>query len=326
MWAEIVRRAKRGIYERACASIYDTAPIRAHNDGVVLFSMIGTAVMTPYLVAVKSLHHHLRRGRIVIMDDGTLTQADRALLCYHLDNPQIVALKSVDVGPCPHGGTWERLLSILDRTAGDYVIQLDSDTVTLGPVPHVEQAIDANASFTLLGAETPVGEILPVADFTRRFFSGGQPAPEDFTGHIQGVTESILSELAVEGVPQPRYVRGCSGFTGFARGGDRRIATAFSQAASARLGARWAEWGTEQVTSSFVIANSAAARILPPALYENHWGEASVADVRFLHFVGTYRWHAWEYQRRCRAAIRTLATAHRPATTPRAGQETAQLA
>lgn len=326
MWAEIVRRAKRGIYDRLCASVFETAPIRQQQDGVVLFSMIGTAVMTPYMVAIKSLHHHLRRGRVVIMDDGTLTRSDRAVLRQHLDDPQILSLSHVDVGPCPRGGTWERLLTILDMAADDYVIQLDSDTVTLGPVPHVEQAIDANASFTLLGAETPVQTILDVESFTRRFFPGGQPGQEDYHGHIQGATEAILTELEIEGLARPCYVRGCSGFAGFARGSDRRIATAFSQAAGARMGARWTEWGTEQITSNFVIANTPDARILPPSLYENYWGDAPVDDVRFLHFIGTYRWHEWQYQRRCLDAIRTLKAARRPASALRRGQETARPA
>lgn len=316
MWSGIVARAKRKLYDRLCASVFDTAPIRQQADGVVLFSMIGTAVMTPYMVAVKSLHHHLRRGRVVLMDDGTLTGSDRALLRHHLDDPQIIPMKSVDVGPCPRGGTWERLLTILDMAADDYVIQLDSDTVTCGPVTHVQQAIDANASFTLLGAETPVQTILDVEEFTHRFFPNGQPSREDFEGHIQGATESLLTQMEIEGVARPRYVRGCSGFAGFARGNDRRAATAFSRAASARLGARWQEWGTEQITSNFVIANNDGARILPPSLYENYWGDAPVDDVRFLHFIGTYRWHRWEYQQRCRAALHALQAGRRPAGIP----------
>ena len=82
---------------------------------------------------------------------------------------------------------------------------------------------------------------------------------------------------------------------------------AFSQAASAILGAeRWREWGTEQITSNFVIANDENAMVLPPALYENYWGVPSVGDVRFLHFIGTHRWHAWEYQRRSLAVIQAL--------------------
>ncbi|KMS63457.1 hypothetical protein V475_02880 [Sphingobium baderi LL03] len=312
MWSQVRWRIKRRIYSYRCEAIFSTPPIRARNDGVIIFSMIGTSVMTSYLIAAKSLHHHLKRGRMVIMDDGTLTELDRSLLRRHLDDPHILSLKDVDVGSCPQGGTWERLLTILDIAADDYVIQLDSDTVTVGPVPHVEEAINANRCFTLLGAETQVRTVMEVIEFTKYSFPGGQPSKEDFEGHIQGATESILTRLAITGLDRPRYVRGCSGFAGFARGSNRHLAAAFSQSASAILGAeRWKEWGTEQITSNFVIANSENALVLPPSLYENYWGSSPSRDIRFLHFIGTHRWHAWEYQRRSLAVIRTLNAAGR---------------
>lgn len=307
MWSGFEWRLKRALYNQRCKAIFDTPSIEARQDGVVLFSMIGTQVLIPYLVAAKSLHHHLRRGRFVIMDDGTLTDRDKAALDHHLGRPRILSLRDVDVGPCPHGGTWERLLTILDMAADDYVIQLDSDTVTTGPVPEVVDAIAANASFTLLGAETPVEAITDVADFTRRSFPDGAPTQECRTGHIQGATESILTELVITGWPDLRYVRGCSGFAGFARGQNRQLATAFSQAAGAILGPkRWSEWGTEQVTSSFVVANDPNGRVLPASRYINYWGDALPADPRFLHFIGTYRWHRFEYLNRSMQAIRLL--------------------
>ena len=204
MWPEVRWRIKRRIYNHLCEAIFNTPPIRAQHDGVAIFSMIGTSVMTPYLIAAKSLHHHLKRGRMVIMDDGTLTELDRSLLRRHLDDPQILSVKDVNVGSCPQGGTWERLLTILDMAADDYVIQLDSDTVTTGPVPHVEEAIKTNRCFTLLGAETPVQTIMDVHEFTQSSFPGGEPAREDYEGHIQGATEAILTRLAIEGLDRPR--------------------------------------------------------------------------------------------------------------------------
>src|SRR3546814_3798335 len=87
--------------------------------------------------------------------------------------------------------------------------------------------------------------MLSVDEFTRNFFPDGQPGQEDFEGHIQGVVESILTQLRIPDLEHPRYVRGCSGFAGFARGNNRRIATAFSQAVSTLVGPqRWKEWGT----------------------------------------------------------------------------------
>ena len=66
----IGRKAGSWAHERAVQGILDTPPIVAQDDGVILFSMIGTAVLLPYLVAVKSLHHHLPRGKVVLLDDG----------------------------------------------------------------------------------------------------------------------------------------------------------------------------------------------------------------------------------------------------------------
>src|SRR3546814_1185799 len=63
MWAGIRWRLKRKWYNHLCKTIFSTPPVQSHKDGVVIFSMIGTEVMTPYLVAAKSLHHHLKRGR-----------------------------------------------------------------------------------------------------------------------------------------------------------------------------------------------------------------------------------------------------------------------
>ena len=81
----IGRKAGSWAHERAVQGILDTPPIVAQDDGVILFSMIGTAVLLPYLVAVKSLHHHLPRGKVVLLDDGTLTADDKAVLAKHCD-------------------------------------------------------------------------------------------------------------------------------------------------------------------------------------------------------------------------------------------------
>src|SRR3546814_16336165 len=131
--------------------VLDTPPIAPADDGLILFSMIGTRLLLSYLVAVKSLYGRLGRGRIAILDDGTLTAADRAVLAAHLGHPVIVSIDDVATGPCPRGGCWERLLTLLDMRADAYVIQLDSDTIALGDIPDVVGGITSTPSFTLLG-------------------------------------------------------------------------------------------------------------------------------------------------------------------------------
>jgi hypothetical protein len=297
LWKERVHRA-------AARAVLDTPPIAPADDGLILFSMIGTRVLLPYLVAVKSLHARLQRGRIVILDDGTLTSSDRDVLAAHLGNPRLLSISDVDTGPCPRGGTWERLLTILDLRAGDYVIQLDSDTVSLGDMPEIAEAIASNRSFTLRG--DPDSEYLSFAETASRLED--QEYLYNPSVHVQGAIECGLDRISLPMLSSPRYVRGCSGFAGFARSdGGRTLAEAFSVEATRLLGAeRWAQWGTEQVTSNMVIANEPDPLLLPYDHYLNFWDRGIPADARFVHFIGSCRFNGRAYIDATRAAISTL--------------------
>lgn len=298
----LLRKLREAQFNRAARAILDTPPARPRDDGVVIFSMIGTRVLLPYLVAAKSFQSQLGRGRFVILDDGSLTAADRTVLIRHLGDPVIHSIAAVDTGPCPRGGTWERLLTILDLRRTDYVIQLDSDTVALGPVREVQEAIDAGRSFTLAGGVDSA--ILPVA----RVGELARSAAETGRGHVQSAIEQVMDRIAIPGRTELHYVRGCSGFAGFAPGSEgRALAEQFSVAAEALLGrSRWEEWGTEQVTSNFVIANDPGARLLPYDRYLNFWNEPVGDRASFVHFVGTYRFHGGAYVGAVRQAVAQL--------------------
>lgn len=302
--ARILRKAREGLFHRRIRTVLDTPPVVPHDDGVILFSMMGTRVLLPYLVAAKSLHANLGRGRFVILDDGTLDDADRAVLAAHLGEPRIIRIADVDTGDCPRGGTWERLLTVLDLRRGDYVIQFDSDTVTLAAVPEIVAAIDAGRSFTLRGDAH--AELLPLPAIAAR--NPPQAHRDNPAAHVQGAIESVMDEVTIPKRDTPAYVRGCSGFTGFAPGDEgRALAEAFAREAARLLGARrWAEWGSEQVTSNFVIANEADPLLLPYGRYLNFWNEDLPGDARFAHFIGTYRYHRGAYAAAARAAIAAL--------------------
>lgn len=296
LWKERAHRA-------AARAVLETPPVVPADDGLILFSMIGTRVLLPYLVAIKSLHARLQRGRIVTLDDGTLTAADRGILAAQLGNPRIISIADVDTGPCPRGGTWERLLTLLDLRADDYVIQLDSDTVTLGDVPDIAAAVAENRSFTLRG--DPDSRLL---SFTAIAGMTDDALLSNPAAHVQGAIESGLDRIALPMLADPLYVRGCSGFAGFARGGDgRALAEAFSREATGLLGPeRWARWGSEQVTSNMVIANEPDALLLPYDHYLNFWDEGIPADARFVHFIGSCRYVGRAYIDATRAAVAGL--------------------
>ena len=299
--ASLKRRVDTWNHNRLSKSILNTPPIVPQSDGLVLFSMIGTAVLLPYLVAVKSLQHHLQRGRIIILDDGTLTANDRAILAAHCGKPEIHSIHDVKTDPCPQGGTWERLLTILAIRSDDYVIQLDSDTVTVGSVPEVLAAITDNCSFSIAGGKEAANlGFLPIPAFARHFYPEGP-----VIGHVQALLESRLG--SVPELATSRYARACSGFAGFARGGPGvEAARAFSAVGESLTGARWTEWGTEQISSNFVIANEAGSSLLPYNRYLNYWAEPWGIDAGFIHFVGTHRFDNGAYAQATRKAIAAL--------------------
>lgn len=296
-------RVKReaGRHNEAISAILQTPPITPQQDGLVIFSMIGTAVVLPYLVAVKSLWNQLKRGRIAILDDGTLTAADRAILAQHCGDPQIFRMKEVQRGPFPKGGCWERLLTILDNRAGEYWLQLDSDTVTLGPLWELQRAIDANRSFTLLGGKNSPEVPMELSAYARLAYPDGA---ED--GHVQTRIESRMAHLA----PNLgwKYIRGCAGFAGFAAGhGGRELAAAFLARMKATIGEEDAGiWGTEQVASNFLVANEGTPVCLPYSRYMNYWGEPWDEGTAFVHFVGSHRYDNGAYASASQEAISTL--------------------
>lgn len=300
---KIVRRSREWLYLLQARGILSTPPAIPRDDGVILFSMIGTKVLLAYLVAIKSLHRNLQRGRFVILDDGTLTAADKAVLAHHLGNPEIHHIDDVDIGPCPPRAVWERLLLLLDLRRNDYVIQVDSDTVTLGPVPEVAAAIDAGRNFTLKGEASACW--LPVEEFVKTTPGLDPFSPET---HIQGATEEVLPRIRA-GLPEPaHYVRGCAGFAGFAPGGlGRDVAEAFSREAEAILGRdSWKRWGSEQVMSNVIVANEGEPLLLPYERYLNFWNEPLPAGAALSHFIGTYRFHRGAYGAATHQAIAAL--------------------
>jgi hypothetical protein len=291
----LLRKAREARHLAAARGVLATPPIVPQDDGVLLFSMIGTRVLLPYLVAVKSLHARLGMGRVILLDDGSLTDADKRILAEQCGSPSILRLADVDTGDCPKGGTWERLLTLLDLRADHYVIQLDADTVTVGDVPDIKAAIAENRSFLLLGG--PDGEekgIQPLPDFVAYRYPEGEVAEP---AHIQALIESRYGRYP--DAAAHHYVRGCSGFAGFARGGPstRAEAATFSRNAEALVGAAvWNRWGSEQVTSNFLLANEPGTRTLPYARYCNYWKQPIGGDERFLHFLGTHRYSDAAYR------------------------------
>jgi hypothetical protein len=297
MLINLRRQAATTWFDWRCRAILRTPPIRPRPAPVAIVSMVRTEHLRMYLLAIKSFYRYLPGGAVIVLDDGSLTAADKALLRAHVGGLTITDLASLPTAPCPRGGCWERLLHILDLSADRYVVQLDSDVLAFGAIPDVLAAIAGNVAFTLnsgegMGIETVEQAAARVAGY------GSE--------HLQPWVERHLPALPPEAGGR-LYVRGSAGFAGFARGGcTRQDAEAFSTAMQRMLGPRWAEWGSEQIASNYLVANAPGGQVLPWPTYACFDEALDPAQSSLLHFVGSWRFSRGVYADRARRVIGEL--------------------
>lgn len=297
-------RAKRAIgrarFDFNCRALLRTPPMHSRDDRFTIVSMLCHGEVMMYLLAVKSLCWQLERiPKIVILNDGTLTKADYVALHTHLPEVRIVHISEVTPDCCPKGSCWERLLLIGDLVKDTYVVQLDSDTLTTGQIAEVARCIDGNCSFTLLGDGSYPG-IEPMLRACERSKSSDGSM-------VQAVCERTFDQLQQSATLM--YVRGNAGFTGFAKGSiEREKIVWYSNLMRQIAREQWDEWGSEQVTSNLLIANSPVVHIMEFPKYLSYWAHADIPyeDASFIHFIGPYRFSNGFYIRSAKKVIATL--------------------
>jgi len=247
-----------------------------------------------YLLAIKSFYRKLRRGRVIIINDGTLSKGDIDLLKEHVKPIEIIQAKSLESSKCPSYISWKKLFCIAQTVKESFTIQLDSDTLTVGEIPDVRRCVDTETSFILGTWENQrIGTMSEAC----------QAVQANSSQHVQMVAERNFDKLPA--FQSLRYVRGCSGFDGFARDSfDFRDLENLSQQMFRIIGNKWNEWGSEQTASNIIIANSPRSQVLPYPKYYSYWGSAETAD--FIHFVGTYRYSGGVYIQEAKKVIDAL--------------------
>jgi hypothetical protein len=259
--------------------------------------MVSNNDVQMYLLSLKSFYIRIRRGKIIAIIDRDMPADSREVLLRHFPGIEFVILEDIDVGDCQRGGTWERLVYLLDRSRNEYMIQIDSDTLTCGDISEVLDCVENNVAFTMPG---PRHTLLPMLESAAN-------ARETDGNHIVLVAERLFDRYP--GAEHLKYTRASSGFAGFAKGGGSRSEIETFHREMARLvGPRWTEWGTEQCASNFAIANSPNAVVLPHPKYSGGGPETlGVRDqASFIHFFGTYRYLADSFAKLGIKVIREL--------------------
>jgi len=252
--------------------------------------MVQAADVHMYILAVKALYRRLGGGKIVAIVLRNFAESYRTLLRKHLGPVEFHHLEDLPVGNCQRGGTWERLIFCVDRSAREFVIQIDADILCIGPIEEVCQCVEENRAFVL-------AEGIPV-----------QPLPNWVEKGIKRKSDNIVTTFEVKASEFPdaanwNYVRGSSGFAGFARGGVTRALLETFHAGGLKVhGARWTEWGTEQIASNFAIANMPNSLPLPYPKYSTFepdyatFQRQGITDkMSLLHFIGAFRFDGGVY-------------------------------
>jgi hypothetical protein len=293
----VVQRLKRDFFrsrhQNLIKRVLDTRPVTRGELPFMVLSQVHARDVQAYLVALKSFTHFLNPQRIVVVCDPSIGAADRALFTQHVPHIELHDADEFIHPDIPRGGTWERLYAISGFVRDNYVVQLDADTVTTQPLPEVLAAIRAGAGFVIgEKPDTPVRLLPAVRENALPWMRPG--------AHIQGIAETEMANVGLP--PDARYIRGCSGFTGFPRSDAmRETMTDFSRRMGACLGQDWTRWGTEQVTSNYLVSNAHGTRPLPFPKYGTP--DRATAETAFYHFIGSMRFINGKYEHTSRQAL-----------------------
>jgi hypothetical protein len=295
------RRLKTWNFDRQIGAIMDTPPLRVVDSSWSIVSMVKNRDVPMYLLSIKAFYAHMGAGRIIAIIDRDMPGTLRDTLRRHVEGIELVVLEDLDTGTCQRGGTWERLVFLLDRSAEQYVIQLDSDVLAVGPdLAELKDCIDRNVAFTIADG----GKFRSM----RRSAAIAQADPD--TRYVGIAIEQLFDKYP--DCDRLRYIRGSSGLAAFARGGfTRSQIEEFHRVMEGLLPDRWHEWGSEQCGSNFAVANSPGAVALPYPEYGTFTSRIEDRErCKCFHFIGSIRFVEGYFAKRGREIIRSLYTEH----------------
>jgi hypothetical protein len=292
-WPSVLRRVRRArhrlAFEQAVKAVLGCSALTPGKQPFTLLSMVQAQDVLPYLVALLSFARRLNPQRVVVVCDPTMRAKDLNTLRSMVPHIELRPATDFRHAGLPIGGCWERLAAIAAYARQGYVIQLDADTVTLGPLDEVRAAVEAGTGFVM--GERPAQSLTTQAAARDKAAAANWQAPGE---HIQGLAEFLMPQAQFS---DTLYVRGCAAFAGFPRSPDLLPKLLdFSTRMRSLTGARWDEWGTEQVASNYLLANLAATVVLPFPAYGTP-EPALPSSVRLAHFIGSMRFETDQYAR-----------------------------
>lgn len=284
-------------FSKACKQIFLTSPIAATTDEpVALLTQLQHKDVILFLIAIKTFCKQVPISKVFIINDGSLNSDDFTLLRKHIPIAGFYDTSQFSDPLCPTGGCWERLFAIAHFINQYYIIQIDSDTLTLSALDEINLNIKTNTGFVISTWDNQ--EIGSMKILSERVAKKVNPTSNS---HVQLLAEANFSKL--DGSENMRYIRGCAGFSGFPKGSfNKQFIIDFSQKMEKEIGPKWHEWGSEQVMSNIVVANLEKANGLPHPKYCD-CNNMKLPITCFIHFIGDCRFNRSIYAKLARNEI-----------------------
>jgi len=277
----IRKKVSLGLFNFRTRNICHVAEVSIDRSaGFKILTQLQNSDVQMYLLALSSFCRYMKPREVIVVSDG-LKEESTDLLKKCIEDVRIIPIEECRVEGLPSGGTWERLCRITTETESAYVIQLDADTLTTRHPDEVEKAIADNVCFTIVSNDD-----IGISSFQEA---------SDLVANWQYKSVVVKAEQSLDKLRNPKqmYVRGCSAFTGFSPGSEYLDQLkSFSRDMVEVIGdTKWSEWGSEQVASNYLIANSKDCVLLPFDKYPFYSTEIEHDPkvVKFFHFIGSYR-------------------------------------
>ena len=280
----LLKNLNKFLFDQTVKKVLSTRAIKYRQDkSVTIVSMVSHNTVAMYLVAIKSFMENFGYGTIEAINDGSLTEQDLVILREHIPSINITDANNVDTHGCPSYISWKRLFRIQKLAESSYVIQLDSDTVSLGPLVDVHDRASQNQGFLIgsdrWGKAVEVGLLRDIVSQWNNI-------------HVQPLAEINFHKMHffADGT---KYLRACAGFAGY----PKNFATiegiqALSNEIESYIGKTWHGWGSEQTATMCLISKTLDASILPWPNYQNFKFPESneyISSMSFIHFIGSNR-------------------------------------
>lgn len=244
-----------------------------------VLSMLCKRDFIQYLLSIYSFVQFIQPTKIVIVNDGSLTEWQLNLLKTKIPDIEILIGTDYIDERLPTYTSWRRMLALESYVANYYVIQLDADIISQHNLNEVYDAYRQNRSF-ILGTEQ--GQLISADEAKSIALSRYKPTDK----HVQQLAENnmdIIKEIGFN-----KYYRGCAGFAGYAKGSfSKETLVDISSCMFKRIGDTWRNWGSEQVCANILLANQKNSIQLPLENYDSV--QRFNTKLKLIHFIGSIR-------------------------------------